>query len=202
MPTNKSAQIDGTTGMPKGLDATDTQNLKYPGMPKDEDLCGITFKPYHTAGGTEENKIDVSGVNFECDPTEECNKKNKETIEQKKKLKDQIDGEQKKIDQAKKDIGDANKILGDSGKKAQHDQAKQAKKTAEGKEEEAKKKKAALEGELGKYPPECQLTYLVAAGGDAQNPRHHVPYDELKKRKVEYVVCLCEKVKAPEPPKK
>jgi len=167
-------------------------------MPADDDLCGITFELYKTEVGSGEETITVYGVNFACVPTDKCNEKNKETNKEKEKLKKDIDAEQKKIDDANKAIKDDDKIIGDDKKKPQHEQAKADKKRAEGEKKEAEKKQAGLKDELKKCGPECTLKFLVATGGD-ETVKYSLTLDQIKKKKIEYAVCLCVKVA---PPKK
>ncbi|HEV3189586.1 MAG TPA: hypothetical protein VGY54_03770, partial [Polyangiaceae bacterium] len=87
------------------------------------------------------------------------------------------------------------KIINDSKQKSQHAGATTKKK-------EAEKKKADLQAELAKFKrDDCVLKYFVRAGGDDKTGNGRPTLDEIKEKKIENIVCLCQKVE-PEPPKK
>jgi hypothetical protein len=169
----KYIKIDKATGIPEYLKDKDADGKGFP-----KDLCYVTFTMVPIPKPGKGETIEVSGVEFECSPTKECNKTNEEINEKKKELMDQID--------------DQDIIIEDQSK------SKKDKDTA-------KERKAELKAKLNKFEPECFLQYFYAAGVDDKDKEIKrtkiLPLDEIK-NKIEYVYCRCQKVKDPEPPTK
>lgn len=191
MAKEKYIKIDPLTGKPEYIGKKDGQAI--PGVPDDDDLCLIAFKEVKISKTVDDNaggkkQALVPGVEFLCEPSDACKKKNQEANEKKKKLKDEIDAEKAVIDAQ-------DKIIDDPKQKAQHGAAKAKKKDAE-------KKRAAAQEELEKFKRnDCVLKYFVEAGGDDKPEHGRHTFDEIKDKKIQNVVCVCQKV-APEPAKK
>jgi hypothetical protein len=174
----KYIQIDGN-GKPDYINKAAGQAI--PGVPKDEDLCLIEFKPVKipkvepdddAPGG--KKQVDKNGYAFTCAPSDECLKKN--------------DAVEKQKEQLRKDIAAQQAIIDDPQKKQDH--------------AKATKKKAELEADLARFPKDCDLKFIVDTGGDDKTGGGRFTEDEIKAKKIKYAYCYCQKVKAPEPPKK
>ncbi|MGD0828125.1 MAG: hypothetical protein ABSA09_08580 [Desulfobaccales bacterium] len=206
MGKEKYIKIDASTGKPGYIDKDEAH--KEPGMADDDDLCFIKFTDIKIpkAGTDEEGgkkQIDVPGIEFECDPPDKCKEMRKKIDEEIKKLKDQITAQEKIIDDQKTIINDQNKTIHDLEKqKAKNGQMKPAKDKREAAQKEkvkADEKKRKLEADLKKLEgPECSLEFFVAAGEDKKKLEKRLTLDEIKEKKITYVVCLCRKDQPPE----
>lgn len=177
MPDEKYIQID-KDGKPDFINKAAGQNI--PGVPADDDLCFIEFKkikiPKAVPDEDHPGKMkseNVDGYEFTCVPSDKCKAKNKDMDEKREKLGAAI----KKLEGEIKDP------------MKKHEQAAN------------EKKKAELESELHKIDDDCLLKFIVGTGGDDKTKKR-LAVDEIKAKKIEFVFCHCQKVKAPEPPKK
>jgi hypothetical protein len=172
----KYIKVDSTSGKPEYISKEDAK--KVAGMPDDAQLCEIAFKPVKipkvTTEGGEKKLENVDGYEFDCNPSKECEKTNKDANDKKKEIKRDIKNQENIINPPK-------------GK------PKPGKKEKE--DAEAKLKK--LKERLAKFKSECTLKYFVGAGGTDPGENTRLTLDEIKADKIEHVVCTCQKLEIP-----
>lgn len=180
----KYVKIDPTTGTPEFISKDDAK--KVTAMPDDEKLCEIKFKkstttvavPGEGEGAQPTSKV-VPCYTFDCKPSKDCEKTNKAANEEKKKIKSEIEAQEKIINPPQPKGGPKPPPLG-----------KEEKKKAEAKVTQLKER-------LAKFKPECTIKYFVGPDGKDPGTKLQVPIDNLKSDKIENVVCTCQKIEVP-----
>lgn len=177
----KYIKVDPATGKPEYISKDDAK--KVVAMPDEEKLCEISFKPVKISKVVKvegENQLkEVDGYNFDCHPSKDCQKTNKDANTEKEKIKARIEEQEKIINPPKTKENPNPKPPGRKEK------------------EEAEKKLKKLKERLAKFKRECTIKYFVGAEGEDPGNKEQLPVDDLKKDKVENVVCTCQKIEIP-----
>jgi len=197
MADEKYIGVDPKTGKPEYIDKEEAAKQ---GIPKDEDLCNITFGAAKVSKIVEGKQTLVDGFKFECAPSDKCLARHKEELDRQRKLNGQKTAQEGEI-AAQQRIIDAKGKLPDDGKKKKkktEDEIKEEAKQAEKRVERAKEKKAAAETELGEINkklaairPLCSRQYFGDGGAKGALSKEQFTADGLLEMKIQFIFCLC-----------